>query len=297
MNNYNVMPDYNTRLNLEDNLLKKYSFLKRELVGKSLCNREIYAYTIGYGNNPTLYVGAFHGMEWLTSLVLIKFLEDCSYALKNNKKVLCFRIFDFLKTNSLTVIPCINPDGVEIQQKGSKSCKKFKRLIDFISNDTTYWQANASGVDLNHNFNAGWQSLKRLEIKNGITKPAPTRYGGKKPVSEAETLALVKFCNKHQFSKALAFHSQGREIYWDFGKFTPQNSKLMANILADSVGYTVSKPQGLAVGGGFKDWFIENFKKPAFTVEIGLGKNPLPLTDFQEEYNRLLPLLCLGIIL
>ena len=297
MNNYNVLPDYNTRLHLERNLLEKYSFIKRELVGKSLCNREIYAYTIGSGNIKTLYAGAFHGMEWLTSLVLIKFLEDCCQALDSNKNILNFRIADFLKTNSLTIIPCINPDGVEIQQKGSSSCHKFKRLIDFITTDTSHWQANARGVDINHNFNAGWQRLKRLEIKNGITKPSSTRYGGKKPVSEAETIALVDFCIKHKFDKAFAFHSQGREIYWNFGKSTPENSRLMANILADSAGYTVSTPEGLAIGGGFKDWFIEYFKKPAFTVEIGLGKNPLPLSDFKEEYSRLLPLLCLGVII
>ena len=135
------MPDYNTRLQLERNLLEKYSFIKRELVGKSLCNREIYAYTIGSGNIKTLYAGAFHGMEWLTSLVLIKFLEECCEALDSNKNILNFRIADFLKTNSLTIIPCINPDGVEIQQKGSSSCHKFKRLIDFIATDTSHWQA------------------------------------------------------------------------------------------------------------------------------------------------------------
>lgn len=297
MNNYNVMPDYDTRLNLENNICKKYPFIKRELIGKSLCGRNIYAYKIGTGSSCSLYAGAFHGMEWLTSLVLIKFLEECAEALNNCKKILCFRICDFLKTNSLTIIPCINPDGVEIQQKGSKSCKKYKKAIDFIATDTSSWQANAKGVDLNHNFDAGWKDLKRLEIKNGITKPAPTRYGGKSPESEPESKALADFCRKNNFNKAVAFHSQGREIYWDFGKSTPNNSKLMASILADSAGYTVSNPHGLAVGGGFKDWFIEYFKKPAFTVEIGLGKNPLPLSDFQEEYNRLLPLLCLGIML
>lgn len=297
MIDYNFIPDYEARLQAEENLCKKYSFIQKELVGKSPCNREIYAYTIGEGCNKALYVGAFHGMEWLTSLVLIKFLDECCNALENNKNILNFRICDFLKTNSVTIIPCINPDGVEIQQHGSNSCKAYKRMIDFISTDTSRWQANARGVDLNHNFNAGWKALKHLEIKKGITKPAPTRYGGKCPESEPEVINLVNYCRKKNFSKAIAFHSQGREIYWDFGDNTPKNSHHIASVLAESAGYSVSKPSGLAVGGGFKDWFISEFKKPAFTVEIGKGKNPLPLSDFNDEYSRLLPLLSLGIIL
>ncbi|MCH5300483.1 MAG: M14 family metallocarboxypeptidase [Ruminococcus sp.] len=297
MIDYNIMPDFEQRSKIEEKLTEQFPFIKKELVAKSLCQRPIYAYSIGENQNKTLYVGAFHGMEWLTSIVLLKFLEQCCKSIKDRQDMLCFRTYDFLKLGGLTIIPCINPDGVEIQINGSKTAGKYKCIIDNITSDTSRWQANARGIDLNHNFNAGWKQLKSLEIKNRILYPSPTRYGGRSPESEPESSGLMNFCKINNFSKALAFHSQGREIYWDFGKSTPKDSLMIANILADSAKYTVSSPEGLAVGGGFKDRFISLFKKPAFTVEIGLGKNPLPLSDFNKEYERLIPLLCLGIIL
>lgn len=291
------MPDFSELTNAEEKITDTYSFVSKQLIGKSLCNRPIYAYSVGAKCNRTLYVGGFHGMEWLTSLVLLKFLEECCNSLEKKQDILCFRTYDFLQNNGLTIIPCINPDGVNIQLQGAQSAGKYKRLVESISKNTTLWQANARGVDLNHNFNANWKEVKRREIKHGITMPSPTRYGGKAPESEPETISLVNFCRKNNFCKALAFHSQGREVYWDFGKNTPKKSLCIATILADSAGYCVSKPEGLAVGGGFKDWFINAFCKPAFTIEIGKGENPLPLSDFPCEYEKLLPLLCLGIIL
>ena len=52
-------------------------------------------------------------------------------------------------------------------------------------------------------------------------------------------------------------------------------------------GYIISSPEGLAVGGGFKDWFIEKFQKPGFTIEIGKGENPLPIDEFENIYSAL----------
>ncbi len=294
---YDCRPDFEAREKLLDTLLKSYPFITRCKIGVSLCHRPVYAYSIGNPDRKVLYAGAFHGMEWLTSLVLIKFLEDCAVSIKENTEILCFRMYDFLVERGLWIIPCVNPDGVEIQLNGSKSAGGYKRLVDTVSSDTSKWQSNARGVDINHNFAAGWQTLKRLEIKSGITKPGPTRYGGKHPESEPESRCIANLCRKENFCRAYAFHSQGREIYRDFGKISPENSRLIADILADAAKYTVSAPTGLAVGGGFKDWFVSCFKRPAFTVEIGIGENPLPTDILKDEYRRLLPLLCLGAIL
>ena len=72
---------------------------------------------------------------------------------------------------------------------------------------------------------------------------------------------------------------------------------MMAHILADACGYRLADPEGLAVGGGFKDWFIETFDRPAFTVECGRGRNPLPLSDLGPLYRRLREMLVLTAVM
>ena len=60
----------------------------------------------------------------------------------------------------------------------------------------------------------------------------------------------------------------------------------LAEKMAAAGGYRVASPEPMATGGGFKDWFIKEFRRCGFTVEMGLGKNPLPLSDFEKEYPR-----------
>ena len=139
-------------------------------------------------------------------------------------------------------------------------------------------------MDINHNFDADWENVKRRERETGIFNPEPTRFGGCCPESEPETRALTRLCRKNRFLRVLALHSQGREIYWNFGDCTPAECKSLAEKMASVSGYKVASPEPLAVGGGFKDWFIAAFHRCGYTVEMGLGKNPLPLSDFETEY-------------
>ena len=69
----------------------------------------------------------------------------------------------------------------------------------------------------------------------------------------------------------------------------------MAEIMSSVSGYALDTPTGLAVGGGFKDWFIIRFRRPAFTVEVGLGENPLPTENIEKIYNDLLEMMVLSI--
>ena len=71
----------------------------------------------------------------------------------------------------------------------------------------------------------------------------------------------------------------------------------MGKILSQTSGYKLSSPEGLAVGGGFKDWFIKTFNKPGFTIEIGKGKNPLPISDFDSIYKKLEKMLTISLTL
>lgn len=297
--NYDQYPDYESREKIINCLREKCPRLDIVCASKSLCERNIYAINIGNViNNPVLFVGAFHGMEWLTALLLFKFSETVCHSLAGNKTLRGINIEKFLSKRGLTIIPCLNPDGVEISLHGPDAACRYQNLVSSVSPDTTSnWQANARGVDLNHNFDADWKNLHLLEQSQNILGPSPTRYGGPYPESEPETKFLVSFCKSQKFRHAIAFHSQGEEIYWNYGKHTPVKSKYLANVMSASSGYKISQPEGLAVGGGFKDWFIQKLHKPAFTVEIGKGKNPLPLSDLTPIYSQLEEMLILATIL
>lgn len=296
MINYNVMPDYQTRKEMIKNLCEKYNFVKHFYAGKSVCGRCIDVLHIGNTKNRVLYCGGFHGAEYLTILALLKFFEECADAVHNDTYTDGYKIGDSLKIRGLTIVPCVNPDGTEIAINGSESANRYRPLVEKVCDDTKKWQANARGVDINHNFNAGWSSLKRRELSRNIKHPSSTRFGGNAPESEPETKALTRLCRTIDFERALALHSQGREIYCSYGKNTPVLSFRLASMFSEVSGYNIGFPEDIATGGGFKDWFIEKFRKPALTVEMGLGENPLPLDDFEEEYKIMRNILSLGVV-
>lgn len=296
MLNYNVKPDCKTRTEMINTLRKKYRFIRHSYAGKSVCGRCIDVLHIGNTKNRVLYCGGFHGSEYLTILAVLKFFEECAYALAHDGMVGEYRVSDCLKIRGLTIVPCVNPDGVEIALHGSKAAMKYRPFVEEVSDRTEKWQANARGVDINHNFNAGWEELKKRELNRNICKPSPTRFGGNHPESEPETKALTNLCKTTDFERAVALHSQGREIYCSFGKHTPVLSFRLASAFSQASGYNIGFPEEIATGGGFKDWFIERFRKPALTIEMGLGENPLPLSDFDKEYEIMQNMLCLGVV-
>jgi g-D-glutamyl-meso-diaminopimelate peptidase len=234
--------------------------------GRSLLGRNLYCVTLGQGQPRILLVGGVHGMEHITSALLLWY-----GAYLGKKAVPC----------QVTIVPMLNPDGVEIHHYGSKKGGQYRSLIEKVSGgDPHRWQANGRGVDLNHNFNANWYDLHRREQEAGIVGPGWTRFGGTFPESEPETAALVQLCRKGDFAMAVAFHTQGEEIYWDYHQLSPPEGRILGEKMAAQSGYRLSSPEGLAEGGGFKDWFLTSFHRPAFTVEMGKGENPLPEGDF-----------------
>lgn len=290
--------DRETRDRLISALLTDYGFISKETIGESLCSRPVDMLCIGNREKQVLYAGAFHGMEWITSLLLLKFVDEVCFSVMTGRSMCGVSPGAILNMRGLAVIPCVNPDGVEIQINGADAAGKYSQLVRNVSgSDTKRWQANAGGVDINHNFSAGRERLIKMEKANGIDSPSPTRYGGKYAESEPETRIIASYCRAGNISHALAFHSQGEEIYWSYGAYKDPEAHKMAKIMSYSSGYTLSEPEGLAVGGGFKDWFEEHFNRPAFTIEVGKGENPLPVSDFDDIYQKLREMMVLALIL
>ena len=245
-----------------------------------------------------MIAAGFHAQEWITVLVLLNFIENLCNAAQSRKSLCGIDVGGALSRREVIFVPCVNPDGVEVALKGAASAGKWKKFIEKVSdNDLSDWNANAGGVDINHNFNAGWHMSRKLEIESGITEPSPRRFGGHTPESEPETQALTNLCRNRQPCHAVALHSQGEEIFCEYGKHTPEKGKHLAKLFCVSSGYTLVQNEGLYSHAGFKDWFIEEFHRPAFTFELGKGKNPLPSSDFEEIYSKIEEALVLACIL
>ena len=152
-------------------------------------------------------------------------------------------------------------------------------------------------MDLNHNFDAGHNILRQQEIKSGITGPAPRQFGGFYPNSEIETRALVSLVRKISPSRVYAFHSQGEEIFYSYNGITPPKSLLIANTLSRISGYTLVNQTGRASHGVFKDYFIKEYNRPGFTIEIGRGKNPLPIDELEPIFARLYETMVMALII
>ena len=250
-------------------------------VGKSLMGKEIPCLRVGNGEKRLLLIGAHHGLEYLTSAFLTKFLSNYIVRLITDSEYFGYDINSLHKKITLYIIPMLNPDGVDIAVNGLDITNPHhRRLISEVGihSFNSVWQANARGVDINHNYDANW--------KMTITRPSPSKYGGGAPESEPETQSVVKFIRNNNIDMLLCFHSQGREIYYDFDGMTALRSEEIAKRMAKESGYAVAIPTGTASYGGCKDWFIKEFGREGFTIEIGKGKNPLPMQMLDDVYDE-----------
>ena len=94
----------------------------------------------------------------------------------------------------------------------------------------------------------------------------------------------------------ITYHTQGRVIYYKYQDKTPPNSEEIAKKFADISGYTIEDVPTNSSFAGYKDWFILYYNKPGFTIEVGLGENPLPISQFAGIYRENLGILVTGMI-
>jgi g-D-glutamyl-meso-diaminopimelate peptidase len=271
-----------------EGLAARYPFLETGVAGRSVLNRKLNYIRLGRGKNRVLYNAAHHALEWITSPVLMKFIEDFSKAYAFGGTIGGFDPRDIWQESSIYIIPMVNPDGVDLVLNGlSPENPYFDELIEWNNGSddfSTGWQANIHGVDLNHNYDAAWEESAAAARELDITGPAPRRYPGPYPESEPETLALVRTTRRGDFRLTLAYHAQGQVIFWNFMDLADEEAKRIGEILARDSGYKLEEAVGVASTGGYKDWFIQDFRRPGYTVEVGEGENPLPISQFDEIY-------------
>lgn len=287
-------PDAAERAAILDELTEEYPCLSRSTLGRSVLGREIPLLRLGEGGTHLLYVGAHHGAEGMTAAFLLRFLSELLSARRSGRSVEGVDPAFLLSVRTLWIVPALNPDGVELVERGILSAGFLSERILRMnggSDDLSTWQANARGVDLNHNYDAGFRAYKGVEASLGVLGGGPTRYSGDYPESEPETAALARFVRSVPLSLILSLHTQGREIYFTSGGRALKGQFAVAARFAAMTGYRVSQPSGAAAYGGLTDWAVGRLGIPCFTVECGEGKNPLPPERFAPAYGEIRPLL------
>lgn len=110
-------------------------------------------------------------------------------------------------------------------------------------------------------------------------------------------MAVYNFTLLHNFRLVIAYHTQGQEIYWQFQDFRPPLSFYIGSRFAKASGYTLADTPYNSSFAGYKDWFIQSYNRPGYTIEAGIGVNPLPISQFDEIYRDNIGILVLGAVL
>ena len=160
MENYLKIVPTNTNYNytiLQNNineLKNTYKFLRIGNIGYSVLGKKIPYIKIGNGKKEVLYHAGIHANEWITSNMLMKFIEDFCNAYKLNKNIYNNSAKDLFNKVALYIVPMVNPDGVDLVTGNiNKNSNIYKNYINIAKSYPNIpfpkgWKANFNGVDL-----------------------------------------------------------------------------------------------------------------------------------------------------
>ena len=274
-----------------ERIVKTYPFCSVRQLTTTAFGRPVWSLTIGTGDRKVLYSAAHHANEWITTPVLLKFVEELAAAMDSGGKLYGVEARNIAKAATIHTVPMVDPDGVDLVtgaiEQGTLEYEAARRLGDNYPNIPfpDGWKANLLGVDLNLQYPAGWLRAREIKFSQGYTKPGPRDYVGRSPLSQRESIALAEYTREVDPALVLAYHTQGKEIYWQFGNYEVPGARALGEEFARLSGYALAETPYESSFAGYKDWFIQDFRRPGYTLEAGSGVNPLPLEQFDEIYR------------
>ena len=280
-------------------LAARYPFLRTGQIGRSVQGRPLWRLELGQGTNRVLYNAEHHANEWITVPLLLCFAEELAEAASLGGTVEGVSAAEILEYASICLIPAVNPDGMDLVTGELQEGPAYDRARAIAADYPRFpfpsgWKANIRGVDLNLQYPAGWEQARENKYAQGIVSPAPADYVGAAPLTAPEARAMAQFTRSFDPALTLSFHTQGQVIYWRYQNYEPAGARQIAELLGELSGYGVEDAPFESGFAGYKDWFLQSFARPGYTIEAGLGTNPLPIEDFPDIYERCRPILTMA---
>ena len=293
--NFNIVPInqayyYELLMQNIQSLKTAYPFLETGNIGYSVLGKQLPYIRIGIGSKKIMYNAGMHANEWITCVLLMKFVENFCKSYVMNGNIYGKNAQSLFNKVSLYILPMMNPDGIDlVNGRVDKSSSIYNNYLAISNNFPNVpfpsgWKANFNGVDLNLQFPAGWLEARRIKFEQGYTKPASRDFVGNGPLTEPESLAIYNFTLENNFALTISYHTQGKEIYCNFQNINPPNGYEIGKIFANISGYSLTNVPYNSSFAGYKDWFIQNYNRPGYTIEAGIGENPLPIYQFEQIY-------------
>lgn len=286
-----------------ERLKRRYPFVYTRELTKTAGGRSICAVQLGLGDTKVLLTGGHHANEYITSMLCWELIEGYMEAVERGDSFGGKNAAALFENAMLYVVPMVNPDGIDLVTGAITPDEPEYRAARAIAADypelpfPSGWKANLRGVDLNLNYPAGWERARQIKASRGYGAPAPRDYPGERPLDQPETSALAAYTCCIRPELVLAYHTQGSVIYHTYDGVCLPCADALARELAAASGYVLEPVPPESANAGFKDWFLERFRRPGFTVEAGLGENPLPLSQLDEMYARNAPILAAALAL
>ncbi|SFA74870.1 gamma-D-glutamyl-{L}-meso-diaminopimelate peptidase I . Metallo peptidase. MEROPS family M14C [Lentibacillus halodurans] len=277
-----------------DRLRTVFPFIVQQAIGSSVMGKDIIELRVGTGDKQVHVNGSFHANEWITTSVMMRFINEYARSLTNKKPIRDVNAHSCFLETTLSIVPMVNPDGVNLVLDGASAAGPYQDNVLALNDqnpDFSNWKANIAGVDLNKQYPAFWE----VEAARKPDSPEPRDYPGPYPLSEPEAIAMADLTKKRNFRRVHALHTQGEEIYWGFNGMEPSVARDIVNIYSCVSNYR--SVQHLDNYAGYKDWFIQEFRRPGYTVELGTGINPLPFGQFEEIYQETLGIMLANLYL
>jgi g-D-glutamyl-meso-diaminopimelate peptidase len=272
-------------------IVETYPFCRTEILTTTAFDRPLRTLVIGRGPRKVLYTAAHHANEWITAPVILKFVEELAQAIQNGGQIFGVDAKDLEQKVTIYTVPMVNPDGVDLVTGVIRPGQaQYEMAATLSQNYPTIpfpdgWKANLLGVDLNLNYPAGWLQAREIKYSQGYDRPGPRDFVGRAPLNQLETRALAGYTEFLDPDLVLAYHTQGEVIYWQFQDIEVPGARELGERLAQVSGYTLDETPYESAFAGYKDWFIKYFRRPGYTVEVGSGINPLPLSEFDRIYR------------